>query len=287
MSILSAVLVLQMPLPDIPITIPKSVMRPAVTAGQREVVLGPKLQYNIVMEVRCETDTPAVIGAGRIAPPSNFDYSIGYVSWSVTDGELFNKPCRILKTEGTTKGEYVTKLKRYPYVCQNTTTYWILPDGKLLRQSVELIDPDSKRHAEAVFWSDHIEVSIADAKNSRSFTIFPNIDLSLLDAQFKPMIDAGKIVQAYKEYYKFDPFTQAFTKYKASVTGTFHGSWLATKFEGPHVEIEGPKDLETVYVSKEDDLIKVDLPQNTSIVMEYLPHDKDPFFKAFSGKQSG
>jgi len=269
--------------------IPHFSYKPAITVGQREIVLGPLLLSDTVMEVRFDNDVPAVIGEGKVAPPAWKEYAKGYVRWSVSDGMLFNKPCRILKTDGTTRGENSTKLHKMQYGVENTTTYWIRPDGKLLRQAVELADPNSRRHAEAVFWDDHIEVSIADGPKSRSFTIYPNVDLKLVDAQFKPMIDDGKIVQQYKEYCSFDPFTQAFTKWKATVNGTFHGTWLGTKFEGPHIDIEGPKDTdnETVFISKENDLIKVDLAEHTAIVLSFLPKDRDPFSKAINSKIGG
>ncbi|MDR3690298.1 MAG: hypothetical protein P4L46_13030 [Fimbriimonas sp.] len=267
--------------------LPKFDFKPAVMVGQREIVLGPLVQPDTVMEVRYDNDVPAEFGKGPIAPPSSFVYSKGYVRWSVTDGMLFNKSCRILKSEGLTKGEIILRTRRVPYACTYRESYWILPDGKLLRQSAEQEDPYGKRHAEAVFWPDHIDVSVVDSKHTKSFSMYPNVDMKLLDAQFKPMVDSGKIITDLKEYYTFDPFTQGFTKYKATVTGTFHGSWLATKFEGPHIEIDGPKQTQMVYVSKENDLIKVDLPDHLSIVLDFLPRDRDPLYQMSTGKKGG
>ncbi len=259
--------------------LPKFTYKPAVTIGQREIILGPVPQPDTVMEVRFDNDVPAQIGEGRIAPPSWFEYAKGYVRWSVTPGTLFEKPCYILKTDGTTKGENRTKTKKIGYACENTTTWWIAPTGKLMRQSVTILDPLGRRHAEAVFWPDRIEVSVSDTRGNRSFTLYPNVDLALLDAQFKPMMEGDKVILSYKEYYTFDPFTQAFTKFKASVSGTFHGTWLGTKFEGIHVDIEGPKDKQVAFMSKESDLIKVELPEHTAIVLNFLPHSRDPIYK--------
>ncbi len=267
--------------------LPRFTYKPAVMVGQREIILGPQLQPDTVMEVRVEGQTEAPIGEGKFGGATFTEYAKGYVRWSVTSGTMFEKPCFILKSEGLTKGENVTKTKRIAYACQNFTTYWIRPDGKLLRQSVILNDPFGKRHAEAVFWPDHIEVSIADSKNNRSLTMYPNIDMSLLDAMFKPMMDGEKVLTSFKEYCTFDPFTQAFTKYKAEVSGSFKGSWLGVKFEGRHVNITGPKESQVAFMSKENDLVRVDLPEHTCIVLNFLPHDKDPFYKAILPKSSG
>ena len=256
---------------------------PAASAGQREIVLGPQLQYDTTMEVRLEKETPTEFTPNKVLGPAIMDYALGYVRWSVTDGKLFDTPCRILKMDGVTKGENRTKTKNITYGTQNTTTYWITQTGKLLRQSVHLIDPEEVKVAECVYWSDHIEVSVSDARGRRSFTVNPNIDLSLIDNQFKPMIADNKIILAYKEYYVFEPFSQAFIKYKATAAGTFHGSWLATKFEGMHVDIEGPKGTTSVLVSKEGDLVKAEMPDNRSLVLNNLPHSKDLLYQKTAG----
>jgi len=258
--------------------LPKFQYNPALTPGQREVALGPELQPDVTMEVRYEHETPAQFTPHKILGPSNMVYAQGYVRWSVIDGNLFDKPCRIIKMDGITKGENVFKINKIQYSTRNTTTYWVALDGKLLRQSVHLLDPTGPKVAECVFWSDHIEVSVADQKGRRSFTVYPKVDLSLIDLQFRPMIVADKIVLSYKEYFAFDPFDQSFTKYKASVGGSFHGSFLATKFDGLHVDIEGPKGVVKAFVSKEGDLIKVDFPKDQSLVLNYLPRSKDPMY---------
>jgi len=216
-----------------------------------------------------------------VLPSETIEFSKGYVYWSVTDGKLNDKPCRIIKTEGMTKGALPTKTQRINYVSKNTTTWWVQPDGKLLQETVEIIDPTGTRQAEVVYASGEVDVSLTVNDRKQSYSLFPNIDMSLLDSQFKPMIEAGKIVLPIKEFVKFDPFSQSFTHYKAMVSGTFHLTFMATKFEGMHVDIEGPKDNQIAYVSKDNDLVRVDLPSHLFLVLDTLPRDKDPFYKSF------
>jgi len=268
--------------------LPTATYVPAVSPGEREIVLGPALQGDVTMEVRFEKDIPAEFTPNKILGPTWTEYSQGYVRWEVKDGALFDKPCRILKTEGITRGTNKTKLKVLEYATRNSTTYWITPEGKLLRQSVTLVDPRETKTAECVFWSDHVEVSTSDKRGRRAFTVYPNIDLSLVDLQFKPMIQDNKIVLPKKEYYAFEPFSQAFLKYTATVAGEFHGTWLGTKFDGTHVDIVGPKGTQTtVYISKEGDLVKVDLPANQALVLNNLPHSKDPLYQKTVGMKQG
>jgi len=264
--------------------LPKFVFKPAVTAGQREIVLGPQIQYDVTMEVRREKEVDTQFTPNKILGPALFTYSLGYVRWTCSDGKLFEKPCRILKMEGVTKGSNQTKTKTIEYATRNDTTYWITPEGKLLRQSVHLRGPDDNKDAECVFWADHIEVSVIDKRGRRSFTVYPNVDLSLVDLQFKPMLEGEKVILGQKEYLVFEPFSQAFLKYKATAYGQFHGTWLATKFDGTHVDIEGPTGTATVFVSKEGDLVKVDLPHSDSLVLNNLPHSRDPMYLKTVGK---
>jgi len=255
----------------------------AFSAGQREIVLGPIPYHDVTMEVRYEKDTDAQYTPNKIIGPSWEEYATGYVRWDVSDTTLFDKPCRKLRMEGITKGKNSTKTKDISYATRNSTTYWITPEGKVLRQHIQLVDPSETKTAEAVFWSDHIEVSVDDKRGRRSFTVYPNVDLSLIDMQFKPMMEGDKVVLPYKEYYVFEPFTQAFIKYKAAVGGTFHGTWLAMKFDGTHIDIDGPRGRIIAYISKEGDLVKADLGNNRSLVLNNLPESRDPKYKASVG----
>jgi hypothetical protein len=229
------------------------------------------------MQVRYENEVPAQLGYGRVLGDALLIAAMGYVRWSVTDGSLFDQPCRILKMDGTTKGSFTFKTRRVEYATRNTTTYWITKEGKLLRQSVHLSDPTETKVSECVFGADHIDVSVSDHKGRRSFTVYPSVDLSLVDLQFKPMIVDNKVVLSRKEYLVFEPFNQEFVKYKATAVGTFRGTWLATKFEGSHIDIEGPKGKIAAFVSKEGDLVEADLTATQSLVLDRLPDSKDPF----------
>jgi len=60
--------------------------------------------------------------------------------------------------------------------------------------------------------------------------------------------------------------------------------FLAAKFEGTHIDIEGPKNTVKAYLSKEGDLVKVDLPDNRTLVLDSLPHSRDPMYQKTSGK---
>lgn len=267
--------------------LPKFKYNAALMPGQREIVLGPQLQYDVTMEVRIDREIPAQFTPSKIFGDSLEIYANGYVRWSVTDGTLFNTPCRVMKMDGITKGVNYTKTKQLAYTSRNTTTYWITTDGKLLRESIRITDPTEAKAAECVFWPDRIEVSVDDRKGRRSFAVYPKVDLKLVDMQFKPMIEDGKVVLSTKDYYVFDPFDQGFTKYTATLGGNFHGTFLATRFEGRHIDITGPRGKSVAYISKEDDLVKVDFPGNFYLVLDNLPRSRDPLYQKTGGAVSG
>jgi hypothetical protein len=91
------------------------------------------------------------------------------------------------------------------------------------------------------------------------------------------------VILPKKEYRVFDPFTEGFLAYSARADGRFHGSWGSTKFEGLHIEIEGPSSKVVVYISKEGDMVKVDLPKGESLILDALPNARDPLFLKLDG----
>ncbi len=264
--------------------LPKPKYDPAVIAGQREIALGPAIQHDVTMEVRYEYDTPAEFTSSSTFGAQTFAYSKGYVRWSVTDGRLFDKPCRILKMDGITKNTLKFKQKRLDYASRNQTTYWISLEGKILRQSVKIEDPTDTKSAECTYASDHIDAFVSDAQGRRSFTAFPKEGMSKLDDQFKPMVLDNKVVLSHKEYVVFDPFTQAFTPYEATYGGIFRGEYFATKFEGIHVDIRGPSGKTITFISKEGDMVKAQFSEHLSLSLNCLPESRDPFYQKTSGE---
>ena len=93
--------------------VPKPLYKPAVTVGQREVLLGPVPQPDTVMEVRYEKEQMPEFTSNTVFGGTDIVYAKGYVRWSVKEGTIFSKPCLITKTDGTTKGEIRTKTKRF------------------------------------------------------------------------------------------------------------------------------------------------------------------------------
>ena len=256
---------------------------PAVSTGEREIILGPELVRDTTMQISYEKEIPPTFTSGSVIGGSLIQNSRGFVRWSVLDATLFEKPCRILKYDGITKMVHQGKTKREEFLTQNTVTYWVSVDGKILRQSNRLIDPLTTRKAESVFFSDHIEASVEDEKGRRSFTLFPKVEMKLFDQQFQPMVNANKFLINYKDYCVFDPFKQATLQYKASASGNFKGTFLATKFEGLHVDLTGPDGRRVAYISKEGDLVYVERPNGESLVLNMLPASKDPAYSHPTG----
>jgi len=259
--------------------LPEFQFRDVLQVGQREIVLGPALQKDVTMVVRKSKHLPGTFGQFQTYGPTDLTYSIGVVHWSVTEGTLRNKPCRIIKLEALTKDDRLGQSTILPYGVRNTKIYWISPEGKILRQFVRTGDPNGTKSADCTFLTDHIEDTVEENGVKHASRVFPNFDMSLLDAQFKPMLEGDKVILESKEYYEFEPFKQSFVKYKATASGRFHGNWNGTKFDGVHVDIQGPKALVVVFVSKEGDLVQVDFPKGESIDLNTIPDSKNPYFR--------
>ncbi|MEZ0327554.1 MAG: hypothetical protein ACAH95_16770 [Fimbriimonas sp.] len=245
----------------------------AYMPGQREVVLGV-LPYNeTMMQLIWQTDKQAsfptyngdVIGGGLA------EQALGWVKWSVKTDTWAGKPCMVLRCEGNTKEALSKTLK---VDIRDIKSWWVDGGGKILRQYEQQIRPFVTRTANCVYQKDSIDVSVEDEKGRRQTSVFPNVEMDELHAQFKPMWKDGKVLLDKKDYYVFNPFEGGFDKYTARLAGWAGGSYFNMKFVGKAFEITGPRLVQTAGISEEGDLIHVQLPKDRYIVMQALPQGK-------------
>jgi hypothetical protein len=242
--------------------------------GQREVVLGMGKAYpDTRMQVIFQTDKQAHFpaGGGTITPGGLTELDLGYVRWSVKEDTFAGKKCKVLRGEGHLKEKLSKTLE---VTIHDTVAYWVDEEGKILRQYNEHIRPYYKRIANCVFQKDSIDVTVEDEKGRRATSVFPNIEMDELHAQFKPMMVDGKMAVEEKTYYVYDPFKGSFEKYTARLSGWAGGTYFKMKFVGKAFEIAGPRLKQTVAISQEGDMIQVVLPKERFIVMQNLPPGK-------------
>ncbi len=249
----------------------------AFMPGQREVVLGPLPQRDFVMSVIHSKDYPGTYDGKGLAPPVWDEYPLGHVRWSVTDGEIFNRPCRIIRMQGMTQSQIPMKrLKKVVGVQNDATTVWYLGvDGKIIRQYEARGGHNGQKIANCTYGEESIEVQVEENGRRRVTTVFPAVDMEKLHLQFRPMIVGDRTVMEEKEYFVYDPFGGGFEKRTAKISGKFNGMWLQKKFQGRHVDITGPQMTVKAYISDQGDLIKADLPRDDFFILQTLPPSLD------------
>jgi hypothetical protein len=246
----------------------------AYMPGQREMILGITGNYALTtMQVIHQTDMPPAFpaGGGRVEGGGLFEEALGNVHWSIKEDTFGGKKVHELICDGNLT-ERLTKTMQVSMA--DSTTFWVDDDGHIVRQYNKQIRPFATRVANCVYQKDSIDVSVEDEHGRRATSVFPNFDMSMLHDQFKPMIVDGKVVLEEKTFEVFDPFKMSFDKYAVRLSGSAAGTYFGMKFEGKAFEIVGPHSTVTAAVSKEGDLIKVDMPKDRFIVMQSIPPGK-------------
>ncbi len=246
----------------------------AYMPGQREVVLGVQPYRETMMMLIWQTDTIPNFPSnyGDIQPSGLAEKTLGWVKWSVKNDTWAGKPCKVLRCEGNTTDALSKKLN---VNLRDVKSWWVDEDGKIVRQYEQQIRPFATRTANCVYQKDSIDISVDDEKGRRQTSVFPNMEMNELHAQFKPMWKDGKILLDKKDYYVFNPFEGSFDKYSARLAGWAGGSYFKMKFVGKAFEIVGPRLVQTAGISEEGDLIHVQLPKDRFIVMQSIPVGKE------------
>lgn len=249
-----------------------------IFAGEREILLGPKEYSDSIMSLIYSKDKPASLDMKGINPPIWEEYPIGSIRWSVKPGTFGSQSCMVVKNDVIFRPQYhyafkgKTRQTNVTLDIRGVSQWWVTADGKILRQYEQRTDDRGVRTANCTYGTDSIEVSVEEFGKRRVTTLFPG-DMQLLQNQFKPMVVDGRVVMSEKPYAIYNPFTSGFEKHIAKVGGAFQGTYLSQKFEGLSLVVDGyDKDGEfRAYVSKEGDLVKMDLPKDRYLVLQSVP----------------
>ncbi|MGV3615428.1 MAG: hypothetical protein ACO1SV_08865 [Fimbriimonas sp.] len=252
-------------------------VKEAYMPGQREIVLGPLPYRETVMSVIHSKDYPGTFDGKGLAPPVWDEYPLGHVRWSVAEGSLFEKPCRVLRLQGMTQSQVPMKrLQKVVGVQNDAVTVWYLSfDGRILRQYEQRSGYGGQKVANCTYGEDEIQVQVEEGGKRRITTVYPAVDMEKLHLQFRPMIVGDRVVMEEKEYFTYDPFGGGFQKRTAKIGGLFAGQWLQRPFKGRHVDITTPRHTVKAYISDEGDLVKVDLPKDDFFILQSLPPGKE------------
>jgi hypothetical protein len=152
--------------------------------------------------------------------------------------------------------------------------WWVTPDGKILRHFATLKTPDGTQTGDCVYGKDSVQRRYTDVRGQTSFAeVFPSCGMDLLNAQFKPMVEDGKLLMRDKEFAILNPLTGGIDKYSLTSAGTFHGDFLFATFKGRLFDLWGPNKLrEKIFLDDSGDLVKVALDEERYFVISVVPN---------------
>lgn len=263
--------------------LPKVVYELPVTGGQREIILGAKPYEPTLLAGYFEREigpkhltTPDNTGSGYVdswTPGGTAEDRLGTFDTSTRADTLFDKPCVLI----TTSARWNQKMGRRPNEIKwenlAKQQWWISPEGKIMRHYSMLQTPEGSQIGDCTYGKDSIERRYTDVRGQTTFgEIFPACGMDALHAQFKPMMEDGKVVARDKEFFVANPLTGALDKYSVHASGTFKGVILYATFSGKTFDIEGPnKFFQRVYVDDKGDLVRVSLTDEKYFVITQLP----------------
>lgn len=238
-----------------------------ILGGQKQMVYGLKNEPILLMSYYIFVEEKA----NEFGSSTNvYAQRLGYTSSKVKQDVLNNQLVYYYESEGRTKRDY--KKEFDPGVAASERT-WIDPsNGHILRQIFTVEMPKTgERIVEAIYGTKTVELSIKEDGKERTSTLYPDEGCQPFFERFKPMIVDGKTVLKEKTFFVLDPVTLSYVKGSVRPGSRFEGTILLKKMRGNlfHVEIGGRK--QRVYITDKEDMVKIDLTEDTYFQIDSLP----------------
>ncbi|RYG24513.1 hypothetical protein EON82_10435 [bacterium] len=230
----------------------------------RECVVGLKPTELVQMDIRRTWDIrpkniPSLQG-NALNQPVQFEKlgggvnseTVGFVRWQVHETTLFDKPCRLLKTEAYDKKAQVLVSEEV----------WVDYPGNIVRQREERETNGGKQTSDAAFYPDRIELSRVDARRRTTFgTLYPSGGMEELQRRFKPL-ENGK-----KEFVRLNGIDGSLVKVSVEKAGRFRGSWNGDKYEGASFRYTVDGKEQTAMLTPEDETVQVQFSSEVQLVL--------------------
>ncbi len=201
---------------------------------------------------------------------------VGYTAYKVSNSVYEGKPCILFESDATRNRirEYVntasfrvvntTPLQRYRKV-------WLTPEGVPLRETSGFRNYQGTWELDAKFVKDEVELTTAGPKGKKTTTIFPAGGIELFANEFKPMFDGDKTLMQEKKFSRLDPVSGGMVTVVAKVGVRFEGSMFLKKFSGNRIDLAVGNGFEVAFVTKDMDLLQVNLPNGESLMADIDP----------------
>lgn len=243
-----------------------------ILGGQKQVIYGLKPDPPLVMSYYIWIeDKPNEYGSST----NVYSQRLGYTASRVKHDVFNNQRVFYFETDGRTKRDHK---KEFDSGVSASERAWIDPEnGHILRQIFTVEMPKTgERTVEAIYGTKTVELFIKENGKESQMTLYPEGGCQPFFDRFKPMVVDGKVVTREKSFLVLDPYNLSFVKASALVGSRFDGTILLKRMKGNlyHLTVNGHK--QRVYITDQNDLVKVDVTDATYFQVDSLPASLQP-----------
>jgi len=237
-----------------------------VLGGQKQMVFGLKPEASQVLSYYIWVEEKA----NQWGDSTNvYAQRLGYTSSRVKLDIFNNQQVFLFETDARTKKDITKEFDAGVGASEQT---WITKEGHIFRQIFRVEMPKTgERIVDAVYGTETVEISVKEAGKESSTTLYPVGGCKAFFDRFKPMIEDGKVVLKEKKFSVLDPYTLSIVPGSVTVGGRFDTNILSRRTKGNLYSIVLNGKKQRVYISDTNELVKVDLTDETYLQIDALP----------------
>jgi hypothetical protein len=202
--------------------------------------------------------------------------SVGHTATKVTNTVLEGKECILLESDARRSRIRQYRDSRSLDVVnitpiQRLRKVWLTPDGVPIRETSVYANHQGAWQIDAKFLKEEVEVTATSPKGKKTATLFPSGGMEMFANEFKPMVAGDKVVLPEKSFARLDPVSGGIVQITAKIGTPWQGSMFLKKFSGHRVDLSFGNRYEVAFVTKDMDLLQVNLPNGESLMMTSDP----------------
>lgn len=214
-----------------------------------------------------------------VAPTSLAVDRVGLMSWAVEDEEIDGRPHK--RFSGDCKWRYK---KNRPNTAitdffQASAEYyaWVDLDGTLKRTESDFRIEGSKAGEErstsvvAIYRKNDIDVTVTREGVTTRTILTPRLGMEPFQRLFEPTIKDGMVAQPERQLAIMHPVTGTPYEFRIHARGRWQGHFFFLPQEGYYMDVKGSEGTSTMFVTRQGQLIRVDLPLNHDLYLESGP----------------
>ena len=195
---------------------------------------------------------------------------VGSCNFNVLDGGIQGVPCKLYYSEGS--WSYKAKPKkgsRNGFLedrnAKFRASYQVGMDGLPIHSESHFLDTNDDGDertvdVEADYGKDLIKETISRNGLSEKRTLFPAGGMEQFAAMFDPIMSQGLIQQSEMDCIALHPYTGDPYTFKIKVRSRFMGDFFSLPQAGYCLDVDGAESDERLYLTRQGQLLKVDLP---------------------------